>query len=404
MPALTRAETTAVNVFVRVRAHHQDVPSCTDVHAGDNGRSEVTLDSRTFHFDKAGGVRTSQSHIFNVIGRPTLDAFLAGYNGAVLCYGQSGAGKTYTMIGDDAEERGLLPRMLEEAFGELARRQKDLAAAASAAGERVFFRCACSHLQIHNDQITDLLAPATQLTNTLRVRESPDHGTYVEGLKEVRLRSAADALRALATSAKRRTVASTAMNDASSRSHAVFILKLQRVSQPAHGEPPVVRTSQLNLVDLAGSERQVKVAKAAERARELHGRAAAPAPSPVDGSGEGLPRGLEGFESDWLGGRCEGGDELAAAGNELAPTRSRAASSALPSGHTASSTLEVPPPVSKDLLQEACSINRSLSALVGVIQALNAGKSHVPYRDSKLTMLLRDSLGGSARTWLIVCA
>ena len=300
-PKMSTAPFHPVSVFVRVRSHKGarertrtlSVRSTAD--GATDSRSEVVLDSRSFVFDQAGDEGTSQARVFDVVGRPTLDAFLGGYNGTILCYGQSGSGKTYTMTGGKQDDRGLLPRLLEEALGELARRQQaEFDAEASTADGGATFYCSCSFLQIHNDQITDLLAPASA---SLRLREAPDaRGTFVDGLKHVQLRSAAEALRTLALGTRRRTVASTLLNDHSSRSHAVFILRLQRVTRASDGLQSV-RTSQLNLVDLAGSERQARVSQSSS---EL-----------------GMPA-------------CAEDESL--------------------------------------LLDEACSINRSLSALSGVIQ------------------------------------
>ncbi|XP_050685988.1 kinesin heavy chain-like isoform X2 [Eriocheir sinensis] len=56
------------------------------------------------------------------------------------------------------------------------------------------------------------------------------------------------------------------------------------------------------------------------------------------------------------------------------------------------------------VLDEAKNINKSLSALGNVIAALADGKTHVPYRDSKLTRILQESLGGNARTTIVICA
>lgn len=308
-----------VSVFVRVRSHKgaRERTRTLSVRSSADGatdsRSEVVLDSRSFVFDQAGDEGTSQARVFDVVGRPTLDAFLGGYNGTILCYGQSGSGKTYTMTGGKQDDRGLLPRLLEEALGELARRQQaEFDAEASKPDAGATFYCSCSFLQIHNDQITDLLAPASA---SLRLREAPDaRGTFVDGLKQVQLRSAAEALRTLALGTRRRTVASTLLNDHSSRSHAVFILRLQRVTRASDGLQ--VRTSQLNLVDLAGSERQARVSQSSW---EL-----------------GMPA-------------CAEDESL--------------------------------------LLDEACSINRSLSALSGVIQVGDLARG-VWHRDDCLSKCL----------------
>ena len=374
--------TTAVNVFVRVReldsrgrAGSESSPFVTVRTLW--GHKEVLLSNgRAFSFDEAGGEDAKQSDVFEVVGRPTLEAFLEGYNGTILCYGQTGSGKTYTMTGPTGglggDERGLLPRLLEEVFGELSRRQEE-------SPEEAFYRSWCSHLEIHNEHITDLLAASSGPSAQLRVREAAERGTFVEGLREVRLQSAGDALRALASGTRRRTVAATAMNETSSRSHAVFTLRLERVAKAASGQR-CVRTSQLHLVDLAGSERQTRASRVVERSRDLGFGATSlaaertPPQSPLK-LGRPISDAVPPSDSSTAGG------SLTAIGG--------------------SEATEAPTAASRALLQEACSINRSLSALSGVIYALNAGRSHVPYRDSKLTMLLRDSLGGSARTWLV---
>ena len=55
-----------------------------------------------------------------------------------------------------------------------------------------------------------------------------------------------------------------------------------------------------------------------------------------------------------------------------------------------------------EVLKEAQSINKSLSALGDVIAALTSGQQHVPYRNHPLTMLMSDSLGGNAKTLMFV--
>ena len=216
----------AVNVFVRVRAH----PEATTKSAIEVTTSgKVALNgSRSFQFDKGHTGVVTQRQVFEVVGRPTLGAFLDGYNGTILCYGQTGAGKTFTMTGgsQSEEERGLLPRILEEAFSALARRQQR---DESECG--TFYRSTCSMSEIYNDQIIDLLAGGSASSRPLRIREAPEpRGTFVEGLREVRLRSAREALQAVAAGSRRRTVHATAMNETSSRSHAVFTLRLERVT------------------------------------------------------------------------------------------------------------------------------------------------------------------------------
>ena len=161
-------------------------------------------------------------------------------------------------------DRGLIPRVLEEIFVQMARRQ----AAAAAEGRPLHYRCSCSYLQVYNDVLTDLLeGDASAMLSGggspvgPRIRESAERGIFVENLKELRLRTPRDALQVLARGAANRRTASTFMNATSSRSHAVFIVKLEHVTK-GHGKgKDRVCSSWLTLVDLAGSERQQKASE-----------------------------------------------------------------------------------------------------------------------------------------------
>ena len=350
-----------------------------------------------------------------------------------------------------------------------------------------------------------------------RIRESVERGTFVENLKEVRLRSSREALQVLARGANNRRTASTFMNATSSRSHAVFIIRIEQVTpaSPSHrrkgkvGGGERVCTSSLSLVDLAGSERQQKASNAfsppeqgakgtsatgagtspgtgssalveatdflsstgrstpssslpgsfrrprasrwqqIRESRELmfddddtklptdQGCRSFVSSRPTDRSsrsllcrtddvdalsdgtetdceelssfermGEPAPRRLSASvpqsplprrHSESGKATPKGWDILKAAG--LKPTRSATAS---PMGHRRNSLgSALTPPDDGSRLQEACAINKSLSALSGVIIALNEDRPYIPYRDSKLTLLLRESIGGSSRTWMV---
>lgn len=327
--------TTAENikVYARVRRWGDGEGSCLRVHAETGeitawrarkvGEPAPAEPLHSFCFDQVGDINTEQADVFEAVGRPIADTALSGFNATVFAYGQTGAGKTFTMFGETNEQRGLAPRMLECLF----ERMHD----AQAEGR---FRCRASHLEIYNETLTDLLctAPAGGTRPPLRLREDTTHGVYVTNATLVDLTSTDQALRALGAGLAARTVGSTAMNGKSSRSHAVFTLHIEQTHDverastaqrqlanavPAH----VCRRSQLHLVDLAGSERY----------------------------------------------------------NDACTSSARR--------------------------KEACNINKSLSALGNVMGALvsiaQGQPRHVPYRESKLTMLLRDSLGGGACTHLI---
>jgi len=261
----------AVSVFIRVRPQAgRTVLRCS-------GSNEVILDNTAYTFDHVGDEGTSQAAVFEAVGAPIVDACLGGYNGTIFAYGQTGAGKTHTMYGEmaDADERGLTPRVLERLFA---------AIAGGAEGESQHCDCRCSLLEIYQEHIADLLDPppppeATRFGGVktrddrgggdkkIHLREDAARGIVVEGVKEVAVASAEEALRALTDGLASRHVGSTLMNEASSRSHTVFTLNLQTVHVSAEGVRRV-RRSQLHLVDLAGSERQKDTQASGVRLRE----------------------------------------------------------------------------------------------------------------------------------------
>ncbi|KAK9323590.1 P-loop containing nucleoside triphosphate hydrolase protein [Lipomyces orientalis] len=266
-----------------------------------------TLDTKDFRgsftFDQVFSMDSKQSDVFNFSIKSTVDDILNGYNGTVFAYGQTGAGKSYTMMGPSIEgaQRGIIPRIVEQIFASIMQSPQEIE-----------YTVRVSYMEIYMERIKDLL----QATNdNLPIHEEKSKGVYVKGLSEIYVASVEEVYEVMRQGAAARAVASTNMNQESSRSHSIFAL----VVSQKHVETGSSKTGQLFLVDLAGSEKV---------------------------------------------------------------------------GKTGASGL---------VLEEAKKINKSLSALGMVINALTDGKStHVPYRDSKLTRILQESLGGNSRTTLIV--
>ena len=239
----------------------------------------------------------SQEVIYNDLGAGLLDRAFDGYNCCIFAYGQTGSGKSHTMMGKD--DKGLIPRICDALFNRLNSLTD------------VSCRVECSYLEIYNEKVRDLLSPRS---TSLRVREHPSTGPYVEDLSKMAVASYNDVERLLDQGTKSRTTASTAMNETSSRSHAVFSITLTQRRNIVGLDTE--KTAKISLVDLAGSER-------------VHSTGA-------------------------VGTR----------------------------------------------LKEGAEINKSLSTLGRVISAL-ADRKLVPYRDSVLTWLLKDSLGGNSMTAMI---
>lgn len=288
-----------------------------------------------------------QEDVYEAVGRGFLDHTMQGYNTTIFAYGQTGSGKSYTMMGPGSN-RGIIPKTCDDLFERIA--------GLSSAN----FSCTVwlSYLEVYNEQVRDLLdstavglsssssssssstiglsssrsgtstpvsstassAPRkTRKRTNLRVRESQIEGPYVEGLSQYVVSTAEQAVRYLELGNKQRSTASTQMNDASSRSHAVLTLTVKQTIFDTRTDASEERLSHIRLVDLAGSER------------------------------------------------------------------------ANTSGN------------SGDRLREGSNINKSLSTLGRVISALTSKKPVVPYRDSVLTWLLKESLGGNSKTAMIAC-
>uniref|UniRef100_A0A8C6M013 Kinesin-like protein n=1 Tax=Nothobranchius furzeri TaxID=105023 RepID=A0A8C6M013_NOTFU len=267
---------------------------------------------KAFTYDYVFDPTAEQEEVFNTAVSPLLRGLFTGYHATVLAYGQTGSGKTYSMGGTytSAQENdpsvGVIPRVISRIFEEKEKKKNSEIC------------LAVSYLEIYNEEILDLLCSSKDKP-ALSIREDPKEGIKIVGLTERQVFSGPEMVSCLELGNSARTVGSTAMNAASSRSHAIFTITLEQ----RRGSDKVDSViSKLHLVDLAGSERQKKT-------------------------------------------KAEG-----------------------------------------DRLKEGISINRGLLSLGNVISALgdeSKKSTFVPYRDSKLTRLLQDSLGGNSHTLMIAC-
>ena len=251
---------------------------------------------------------SSQEDTYEVSAREIVHSVLEGYNGTIMAYGQTGAGKTYTMSGgsQNYKFRGIIPRAISQIFNEVQSRLE------------FSYVVKVSYAEIYNELIYDLLSstpPSEQLGN-INIQDDPKHGITVKGLTLVHCESEEEALNQVFEGESARTVAEHKLNKTSTRSHCIYTLHVECRSRVESSEKVV--HSKLNLVDLAGSERTKKTGS------------------------EGLT------------------------------------------------------------LTEANFINKSLSYMEQVVIALSEKKrEHVPYRQSKLTYYLKDSIGGNSKTLMV---
>eukprot|EP00445_Apocalathium_hangoei_P020367 CAMPEP_0203890706 /NCGR_PEP_ID=MMETSP0359-20131031/34095_1 /ASSEMBLY_ACC=CAM_ASM_000338 /TAXON_ID=268821 /ORGANISM="Scrippsiella Hangoei, Strain SHTV-5" /LENGTH=818 /DNA_ID=CAMNT_0050812371 /DNA_START=8 /DNA_END=2464 /DNA_ORIENTATION=+ len=199
------------------------------------------------------GSIAEQQLVYEAIGKEfLLGNALAGYNSCLFAYGQTGSGKTHTVLGHERDP-GIVPRLTAELFERGAAEYQDM-------------RVSASFLEIYNEQLKDLLNPDLKRKKALYVHQHPQMGVYVPYLTEEAVISHSECMGLLDFGNKIRATSQTNMNSTSSRSHALFIL---RITCPINdGKFQRIRSSTLNLIDLAGSERVKKSGAEGQRMRE----------------------------------------------------------------------------------------------------------------------------------------
>ena len=301
------AKCECVKVAIRVRPmnkHEIEKKSklCVDVNTTNNtvACTSEKNETKTFQFDYVYPMDTTQREVYDQVAFPIVESIFQGYNGTVFAYGQTGCGKTFTMMGvvNDPNLKGIIPNAFSHIFGFI-----------KSEGESKRFLVRCSFVEIYNEEVRDLLGNSNQ---KLDIREDKKKGTFVKDLTYVTLKDTNDIEKCLERGNKNRHVGQTSMNDQSSRSHSLFTVYIE-IEETTNGNSKI-RSGKLNLVDLAGSERVGK----------------------TNATGQTFDEGKK--------------------------------------------------------------INLSLTALGSVIDALSSNRKHIPYKDSKLTRLLADSLGGNTKT------
>ncbi|KAK2954204.1 putative Kinesin-II 85 kDa subunit [Blattamonas nauphoetae] len=228
-----------------------------EVHVRDAGKGQVVnhqQSSHSFRFTKILH-NSAQDVVYSTCCHDLLTSTLKGYNGTLMVYGQTGAGKTYTMYGgsDSFQYRGIIPRVLTELFKEIDARTDTQ------------FVVRVSSMEIYNEGLYDLLSTATVPDDglppssesvygeALNIVEDTQGSVFVRNLRRPRVNTEEDALNLLFESQSNRTTAMKQAGHMSSRSHVVFTVFLEQHSRI--DATAGVITSKLHLIDLAGSER-----------------------------------------------------------------------------------------------------------------------------------------------------
>uniref|UniRef100_A0A6P7G9A0 Kinesin-like protein unc-104 n=1 Tax=Diabrotica virgifera virgifera TaxID=50390 RepID=A0A6P7G9A0_DIAVI len=281
-----------------------------------DAQKNFNFDYSYWSHDETDPAFSSQLLVYKDIGEEMLQHSFDGYNVCIFAYGQTGAGKSYTMMGkqEDGQE-GIIPQICQDLFTRIRNNSSP----------DIKYSVEVSYMEIYCERVRDLLNPKNK--GNLRVREHPLLGPYVEDLSKLAVMSYQDIHDLIDEGNKARTVAATNMNETSSRSHAVFTIFFTQQRLDETTQLTTEKVSKISLVDLAGSERA---------------------------------------------------DSTGAKGTRL---------------------------------KEGANINKSLTTLGKVISALaeiSASKNKkskkadfIPYRDSVLTWLLRENLGGNSKTAMI---
>ncbi|VDP03450.1 unnamed protein product [Soboliphyme baturini] len=186
----------------------------------------------------------TQRQVYQDLGLEMLDHAFEGYNVCIFAYGQTGAGKSFTMMGkSNSTDQGIIPQMCSELFSRIK----------NSLDPNLQFSVEVSYMEIYCERVRDLLNPKN--TANLRVREHPLLGPYVEDLTKLAVTSYEDVSHLIDEGNKSRTVAATNMNETSSRSHAVFTLVFTQKRHDVSTKLDTEKVSRICLVDLAGSER-----------------------------------------------------------------------------------------------------------------------------------------------------
>ncbi|XP_026734696.1 chromosome-associated kinesin KIF4 isoform X2 [Trichoplusia ni] len=304
-----------VQVALRIRPLMQletdrGCDECIDVVVG---QPQVQIKDLAFTYNYVFPQHITQQEFYDTAVKGLIGKLFQGYNVTILAYGQTGSGKTYTMgtnysgSDGDSTKLGVIPQAVADIFDFIETHE-----------DKFIFKVNVSFMELYQEQCYDLLSGKERGHSIIEIREDINKGVILPGITELPVTSTMETMMVLERGSSGRVTGSTAMNQASSRSHAVFTIIICKESR---SDKNLATTSKFHLVDLAGSERIKKTKASGER------------------------------------------------------------------------------------LKEGVKINQGLLALGNVISALGDGtnRSFISYRDSKLTRLLQDSLGGNSLTLMVAC-
>uniref|UniRef100_W5UJH0 Kinesin-like protein KIF21A n=1 Tax=Ictalurus punctatus TaxID=7998 RepID=W5UJH0_ICTPU len=346
----TGQDESSVRVALRIRPQlaREKIEGCHICTFVTPGEPQVILGKdKAFTFDHVFDMDTEQDTVYANCTEKLIEGCFEGYNATIFAYGQTGSGKTYTMgtgfdVNISEHELGIIPRAVSHLFKGIEQRRQ----AATEQGRPVpEFKINAQFLELYNEEVLDLFDSTRDMESRkqkshIKIHEDASGGIYTVGVTTRTVSSEAEMMQCLKLGALSRTTASTQMNVQSSRSHAIFTIHLC----------------------------QVRVC------------------TPSDNNDNETDNRLANGSSDM--------DEFETLTAKFHFVDLAGSERLKRTGATG------------DRAKEGISINCGLLALGNVISALgdrSKRSTHVPYRDSKLTRLLQDSLGGNSQTVMIAC-
>ncbi|XP_031656948.1 kinesin-like protein KIF21A isoform X6 [Oncorhynchus kisutch] len=345
----------SVRVALRIRPQlaREKIEGCHICTFVTPGEPQVMLGKdKAFTYDYVFDMDSCQDSIYASCTEKLIEGCFEGYNATIFAYGQTGSGKTYTMgtgfdVNIGEEELGIIPRAVSHLFRGIEERQQ----AAKEQGRPVpEFKINAQFLELYNEEVLDLFDSTRDLEaraqkSHIKIHEDANGGIYTVGVTTRTVASEAEMMQCLKLGALCRTTASTQMNVQSSRSHAIFTIHLCQVR--------VCASDNTDNNETDNNETDNRIANGNSEMEEY-----------------------ETLTAKFHFVDLAGSERLKRTG------------------------------ATGDRAKEGISINCGLLALGNVISALgdrSKRSTHVPYRDSKLTRLLQDSLGGNSQTMMIAC-
>ncbi|KAF8651435.1 hypothetical protein AX16_004736 [Volvariella volvacea WC 439] len=390
---------TSVSIEVTPTSALASSASASPASSSSNAKKQV------FSFDQVHPPPTTQYELFSSTAQPLISRFVEGFNCTILAYGQTSSGKTFTMTGIDLDAdptdpnngMGIIPRAVSTIFSRAQKLKEERRGAWT-------YSIKGSFIEIYNEDLIDLLTldDPSGVRREVQIRE--DKGQIIwDGLREVTVRSASEVMNLIRKGTAIRRTNETDMNAQSSRSHAIFSLTLTQKkytgSNPPRSSSPLPGGRSPSRLARPGSMYAGGPPSAARVSSPTFGRPGTPNSfAAAMGRGGLRPSSALGHTNDRAHPAGEEDGEwitivskfhfVDLAGSERLKRTAAAG----------------------ERIKEGISINSGLLALGNVISALGdpaRAKSHtathIPYRDSKLTRLLQDSLGGNAHTLMIAC-